>query len=46
MGTEKVVKITWTPPANFDVYLFSIKKKFSKNVLVFSQAKQVDQQLM
>jgi hypothetical protein len=48
MGTEKVVKITWTPSANFDVYLLFFIKKTSNHFsfFVFSQVKHVELQLM
>jgi hypothetical protein len=45
MGSEKVVKLTWTPPANFDVCLLFLKKIFNQ-IFLFSQVKHVEQQLM
>ena len=45
MGTEKMVKITWTPPANFDVSYRNLSPKYSM-IMRSSQVKHVEQLLM
>jgi hypothetical protein len=46
MGTEKVAKITWTPSANFDVYLLFFLNNFELFDFMYSQVKHVEQRLM